>query len=185
VPAPAPSTIDTLGDYAVELLQVCEAAIAKTDAGPIDRAFISPGNPALDCPEQLTVNLSSIAYDTTQPTIPPPAPGHRSAKRFGSLILATYKITAVRCIPVGRGPNVNLYQPPTPAEQQAAALSIVQAAWSCWNDITNAVAAGTIFGGPCKAVYLDALAPLEPSGGSAGWTLQVRAAIDGYPEVGS
>ena len=180
---PGPSTVDTTFELATGLLEACEDAVAATVGGPIDRSFVTFAHPVLDCEvDQLTVHIATIAFENTQPTVPPPAPGHRSSKRFGSLILVTYYVTVARCVTVTRD-NGNVIVPPTPAELADDAQRLNQDAWSIWNTVTNRIAAGELFQGACKAAYLDGMMPLAGSGGMAGWTWQIRAAIDGYTET--
>jgi hypothetical protein len=171
------SNRDTLGDYGQQLLDACVDALQTTAAGPPDYRCLSPGLPALDCPEGLWVHIAGLTEENTQPGSPAPVTGKRT--QFGQLILAVLIVTVTRCIPET--------QPiPSAATLGEVYLKTSQDMWAIWNHLYQLIRAGQIFGGKCSIDHFDLGAPLGISGGSAGWTFQVRPQIDGYvPEVSS
>lgn len=176
-PAPespvTPSTNATLHEYAEDVLDVVAAALATTAGGAIDRAYVSPGLPAVDC-EQVTVTAVGLSKDATAPGNPPPATGHRH--RLGSINLASFAVTIVRdCIPVA-GPRG---APPSTDALDDSALVVNEDVWAVWNALEHAKAAGELLGGACRELYLDNAAPLATSGQMAGWLISFRAAVDG------
>lgn len=175
------SDVTTLDGYATELLALCAAALAETDAGAPTVQFVSPGEPALDCPEMLAVFVTGLAPEQTQPTTPAPAAGHRH-RPPGMVILASFAIVAARCIPVPNPPRTTI----VPADKlTSAAARTNQDVWAIWNRLYWAAHDGSLFGGSCKSFYFDTPAPLPIAGQTAGWTMRLRASIDGYQPAGS
>lgn len=173
------SDVGTLTDYALELLDVCEAAVGSTVGGPIERAFLASALPALDCCPQLTVHIGGLGIENTVPTTPVTAPAHRLTTT-GMLMLAVYVVTVVRCQPVSKE-NRQVFVPPSPDELAAAAIESDQDLWAIWNTVAAAHNAGSLFGGRCPALYFDPPTPLLVEGACGGWEIPFRAAIDGYP----
>jgi hypothetical protein len=170
------STVDTLGDYGQELLDACLAALATTDAGAPAYRCLSPGLPAFDCPEGVWVWVGGIGEEATQPGSPAPVTGRRT--QFGQLILATLLVSVTRCIPESSPlPPVDVLQ--------AVYRQVNQDVWAIWNHLFHLIREGQIFDGACSINHFDVGAPLATSGGSAGWTFQVRPQINGYIPIGS
>jgi hypothetical protein len=165
------SDLNTLGLYGQELLDACVAALDTTDAGAPDYRCLSPGLPAIDCPEGLWVHIAGLAEENTQPGTPSPVTGRRT--RFGQLILATLIVTATRCMPGDQ-------TIPSAADLGAVYTKTSQDMWAIWNHLYRLIRDGQIFDGNCSVNHFDVGAPLGISGGSAGWTFQVRPQIDGY-----
>jgi hypothetical protein len=159
-----------------------DACIASLDTIPVfapglggapERSFISPGTPAFDCCDQLTVHVGGAADAAT-------APGALAAGRkatFGKVNLVQLIATITRCVPI-----VTAKDWPTPTEMNTAAEQLNADGWALWNHTFNLVAAGQLFQ-LCGEVYWDALRSITPSGGCGGWTLTVRVRLDGYQEV--
>lgn len=142
-------------------------------AGAPQRQFVSPGAPAFDCCEdgQLTVHTTAIGED---PHFGPVGSGvkHRASKAHVNL--ATFVVTIVRCVGAyGDG------GPPDPAAMEAVAEQTNADAWALWNGLWSATVSGDLFS-VCGEVYFDGLRAVPTSGNCAGWTLQVRASLDGY-----
>lgn len=169
-----PSTVDTLGEYGHELLDACVAALDTTAAGVPDYTCLSPGLPAFDCPEGLWVWVGGIGEENTQPGSPAPITGRRT--QFGQIILATLLVSVTRCMP-GEQPI------PTADEISAVYRKVNQDVWAIWNHIFHLISTGGIFDGKCSINHFDVGAPLAISGGSAGWTFQVRPQINGYTPI--
>lgn len=167
-----------LHDLAMEYLDACVESLdtiptfAPELGGAPERRFISPGQPALDCCDQLTVHVAG-AVDA------PTSPGGLTAGRkaaYGKVNLVLMVATLTRCVPV-----IEQKKWPTPAAMEAAAAQINADGWALWNHTFNMVASGQLFG-ICQEVYWDTLNSITPSGGCGGWTLGVRVRLDGYQE---
>lgn len=169
------SDVATLFDFADELLTVANQALATTVGGAIDRAFVSPTLPALDCCAQLTVDVRSIQFETTSPTNPLPAIGHRATN---ALYLAVLVITVARCAPV-----VGQNTLPSIADMETSSRETTEDLWAIWNTLQALKREGLLFGGKCPALYIDPPVPLNAEGGCVGWVVSVRPAIDGYEPV--
>jgi hypothetical protein len=166
------SAVATPFTFATTLLGVAQAATATTIGGEITRSFISPGLPALDCCPQLTVHIPAFAVASTQPA-GPLSQGHK--RTTGLVWIATYVITAVRCVPMpdekGNPPSIEL--------MEAAAEQVDQDVWAILNAVYQADRGGLVFAGLCSEVIIDGASPLDPSGGCVGWTIRYRASIPG------
>jgi hypothetical protein len=62
----------------------------------------------------------------------------------------------------------------------AAALLGHQDVWAIWNWISTKFRARELWSGPCKSMSFAPAVPIQPSGASAGWLIQVTLWIDGY-----
>lgn len=170
--------VNTVYEFAQQLLAACETALGTTIGGVPDVSFVSPSLPSLDCPEMLVVDVRSLALDLTSIGNTAPAQLHRIAQR--SMYILTLDATIVRCQPVPEGVTAEL---PDPAAIALAAQKSSQDVWAIWNYVGKLFRANGIFEGKCKPLTFDAAVPVQPSGGSAGWTFQCRMAIDGYDVV--
>lgn len=164
---------------AEEFLDACIASLdtipsfASGLAGAPPRSFISPGQPALDCCDQLTVHVSSVQDAPTSPG--GLADGRREV--FGKINHARMIATSTRCVPI-----ITEKAWPTPAEMNAAAAQINADGWALWNHIFNLGRAKLLF--PlCGEVLWEGLNSIVPSGGCGGWTLSLRVRLDGYEET--
>lgn len=171
--APAASTVATVFDYAEELLTLCDEALLTTPSGTIDRKYVSPGVPAIDC-ATLAVWPSSLGLDTTNPTAPPPS-GHRHV--YGMLNLIGFGIAIVRdCVPVT---GARASDPPLAAALSASAEIISADVWAIWDLIPKRMAEGDLFGGRCTELYMDSALSLPTQGQTAGFVVNVRASVRG------
>lgn len=167
-----PSTLATSFEWAEDLLDVSNTALATTAGGAIDRAFVAAGLPALDCCPQLTVHIAghALLFTTALGAL---GPGHR--RTAGSVRAVRFMVTVVRCAPVPKSDK----SPPSPEAQAAIAEVIAQDAPAIISAVTKADSAGTLFGGRCREFYFDGAASLDPAGGCVGWTISFRASLDG------
>lgn len=166
-----------LYDLAVEWLAVCVTAVADTEGGDIERAFVSPGPPAWDCCPQLTVHVGGPSEGDTAPLSPALQPGHRT-QQTGLVPLLPLTATVIRCVPTFEEGG----ELPSPAEQQVAAREIAEDVWSIWAHTRKAFAEGTLFpslSGSRELIFDSALTQ-APAGGCAGWQIPIRVAIGGY-----
>lgn len=169
------NTVNTLYEFAQQLLAACEEALTTTLGGVPDVSFISPSLPAIDCPEMLVVDIRTLGLDATSIGPGPTAQMHRVAQR--AVYIATMDATIVRCQPVMESITAQL---PDPAAIQLAAQKSHQDLWAIWNYVGVKFRAGDLFEGKCKPLTFDPAVPVQPSGASAGWSFQLRMAVDGY-----
>ena len=164
---------NTLHEFAGELLALCEAAVATTVGGPISRAFVAQSAPALDCCPQLTVHVQGLALDATTPSSPP-ASGAQIA-RPGTVNIVQLVVTVVRCSATWEPPGY-----PSESAMNASAQESNQDLFAIWQAVKHAIRDGSLFEGRCFNVYLDAASPIADLGACAGWTIPVRATVQGY-----
>lgn len=168
----APSTLSTPYEWARQLLEVAQNALPATIGGPIERAFVSAGLPALDCCPQLTVHTAGHGLLSTAA---PGAltPGHRNV--VGQVRYVRYIITLVRCAPV---PGVK-GKPPPPEVQEEFAIIQNQDALAVIAAVNTAYKSGLLWGGTCREFYFDGASSLDPQGGCVGWLFNYRGSIEG------
>ena len=165
--------VTDLDDLANELLTTVGTALLTTAGGAIDRAYVSPGVPVIDCCPMLTVDVRTLTAENTAPTGPSPVIGHRGV-RVPALWLVSLVITVVRC-----AATVEEQQLPSIADLTANATAMNEDLWAIWNWLLEAKRDGLLFDGACTAMYLDP--PLSINqGGCCGWTLQIRVPVNGY-----
>lgn len=161
-----------------ELLEATQAALVLEGA-PVDRAFVSPALPALDCCPQLTVHIGGAAEGDTAPLQPPLQPGHRTPQ-VGVVPLVQLTVTIVRCSPVqDAGGN-----PPAASAIDATAEATAADLWAIWNHLRTLHREGLLFtapaGPPGREMYFDPAFPLNTAGGCAGWQIPLRVSLGGY-----
>lgn len=168
---------------AVQLLEHCVEALDTIPdfepqlVGAPDRSFIAPGQPVWDCCEQLAVHVQQ-AQDAALGS----AGTSGLRPNFGKINHVTLVATITRCIPTGAEKRGGGYTIPTTEALQATAEQINADGWALWNHIYNLIRAGE-FLTLCTEVFFDGLVAVVPAGGCAGWTVVVRARLDGYDEV--
>lgn len=170
------------GDLQDLLLDLLGAAVESLDTipdfhpelqGSPERAFVSPGLPALDCCDQLTVHAVGVLDAPTSPG------GLAAGKRCpGRRPLAGMAVTITRCIPVISDDSTW----PEPSEMEEAAAQLNADAWALWNHLYNLVCADQLFT-LCGEVFWDGLRSIAPQGGCGGWVLNLRVSLDGYEEA--
>lgn len=174
---PTVSTIETLTEYADELLTLCNAALADTVGGEIDRSYLSPPTPPWDC-EQVTVEVASIG-DWPLPTTSTLGSGRRIT---AALNFIGFRIVVIRdCIP-GLDDDGDF---PDPDDIRASAIEGHQDVWAIWTRIRTAYIHGDLFEGNCDHLVFDGATALETSGGHGGYQIDLRAEIAGFANSGS
>lgn len=170
--------VTDLYDLAVEYLEACQAALALTPGGSIERAYVSPGSPAWDCCPQLTVFVGSTGQAATSP-VGGLSEGQRITKT-GAINLIPLVATVLRCVPTaGEGPS----WPSGPA-QEAAARELLCDVWAIWNLLVRRKARNELFGGRCREMMMSPSVPVGPSGACGGWDITVLVQLDGFdPEA--
>lgn len=144
-----------------------------------DRAYVSPGLPAFDC-EQLTVHATLLGEETTSPLSPNAATGQRH--KFGRVTLVTFTTSIARCLVV-QTDNV----PPDPLQEDIASRQILADARVIWETYYWHSRQNTLLDADrCSIRKMNASQPVDPSGGIAGWLINMTVEIDGYnPVAGS
>ena len=159
-----------LHDLALDVLDAA-AAILQGESEAAEHIYLSHGPPALDCPDQLTVHITTIGEAATQQT-DPLAPGMRKAR----VNLTGLAVTITRCYP-----TVDDHGNAPPADELTAASARLNAdGWALWNGLWRRRA--ELFS-TCEAVFFDGLAALDAQGGIAGWVMPIRVELGGYAPV--
>jgi hypothetical protein len=171
------STVTSLDDLALALLEVAEDALADTEGGTPDVIFNSVGPPPFDCCPMLAVHVPSLGVEPMNPSGPPMATGRQAS--YGRLNLASLIITATRCAPTIKGGET-----PSVSEMNAAANLVRQDMWVLWNAIYHAIKNGD-FKDTCSDVHIDRAQAIPEQGGCAGVQVIVRAELHGIPNPGS
>jgi len=176
----AVSTTASVHEIAAELLTACETILATTVGGPVQRAYLYPGLPALDfaC-DQVAVYQSGIGEEQMSPLTPIPVVGQR--QRLGRVNLVSLTVMAARCIRVGRT-TTGGYTPPTVSAVTEDAEKIMEDGWALWCGISAAIREDGLFGGTCQDIKLLGMIPMLPQGALAGWTLTIQFELGGIPE---
>jgi hypothetical protein len=161
---------------AQEFLDACIEALdtiptfAPGLGGAPERSFVSPGLPAFDCCDQLTVHVSGV-------TDGPNSPANFSGRSASSMKVNTVGLvaTATRCLP-SEG------EPPSAVDLSASAEQVDADGWALWNHIYNLIRADQLFT-LCGEVFWDGLRSINPQGGCGGFTLNLRVELEGYEET--
>jgi hypothetical protein len=153
----AEQALDTIPGFAPGL----EGAPART--------FVSAGQPALDCCNQLSVNAATIREGATAPGGLGAGTRHRMNFRLNHVGI---NVWITRCLDTDQLP------PPVTA-LTALAEQVNADGWALWNHLWNLARSGDLVS-LCDEVFFDALTPLQPSGGCSGWLLNLRVELHGY-----
>lgn len=167
----------------VELLNACDAAVAASPGGIIDRAYVSPGPPPWDC-SSLVVYAGGPQPGNTLPLMPPMQPMHR-IDRVGTVNLVSLTVIVIRCcVPiVGEDQTSAIVDP---LEIQAVAAQTNGDVWAIWNHLASLKRAGQLFawsdraGHQTREMEFGPAVALATSGGCAGWQIEVRVQLSGY-----
>lgn len=160
---------------ATDYLNLCLVALATTTGGAPARSFVSPGVPAWDCPNQLSVHVGGPAIADTLPLVPVLQPGHR-VTTTGEVNLLGLTATILRCAPL---PSAN-GQPPTPAQINAVSQVTTADLWAIWAHIKAGKRAATFFAPKERELFIDPAVSLNQAGGVCGWEITIRVQLDGY-----
>jgi hypothetical protein len=153
-------------DASIEALDTIPSSAPGLGGAP-ERSFISPGIPAFDCCDQLTVHAQAV---TEHP--PGQSNSHMKDARKNLVMLV---VTATRCH--------DLEEVPPPIETLETTAEQMNAdGWALWNHLWNLMRSGDLFT-LCDEVFWEGLRALTPSGGCGGWTLTLRVALEGYEGI--
>lgn len=168
---------------ALELLAADEEALdtipilAPGLEGAPERAFVSPGLPSFDCCPQLTVHVQDITDASVSPG------GLMEGKRnvTGKKIYVRLVTTIIRCVPDSRSGQILTTMPFT-SDLQAAAEQTNADAWALYNHIFAMWRSGD-FLSLCSNLVFEGARSVGEQGKCAGWTLTLRAMLDGYDDL--
>jgi hypothetical protein len=142
--------------------------------GAPERAFIANGTPALDCCPMLAVASAPIREAPTQPLEMGAGTRHQQEFRKN---YAGWTVWIIRC-----GPTADII--PTAEEMNDISAQTYADSWALWNYLWNRARdrSDPLFT-ICGGVYFDTIAPITPAGGCYGWSLQIRAELEGFEGV--
>jgi hypothetical protein len=169
------ATLDDLNDVAEAFLMASIAALELTDAGVPGRAFVSSGEPALDCCGQLSVwnqTLEDVALAGGQGALSPAKKINR-----GTQPSITLRIQATRC-QIGLN-KLGEGELPRPADMQATAKMTNQDAWALRCHLMRELRRDGSLAQVCAGAEFLGAQALTPQGGCVGWTFTIRYPIEG------
>jgi hypothetical protein len=164
-------------DISVAFLAAALEGLAFAEAGPPDRAFVSYGEPALDCCGQLTVYTQSIQEVDLRTRTQFGALGAAKQINRGGAITVTQIVQITRCVTEPKQVGGRLMYPP-PAVQQAEAQMIDEDGWCTWLGISDSLKHGALHN-LCSGAERLGGQKMQPQGGCAGWILTYRYPIEG------
>lgn len=169
------ATVSDIYDVAVAFLAASVTALEATLAGPPERAFVAPGDPALDCCDQLTVHndfLGEVDFAAG------PGVGAKAmAINRGGKAIVTLQIQISRCVPVP-SESGNTVVLPHPVDQQAAARTIDEDGWALWLGLNAELKHGDL-SRICDGAERLGANKMVPQGGCGGWVFTYRYPIQG------
>jgi hypothetical protein len=135
-------------------------------SGAPERTFVSAGQPSLDCCDQLSVNAATIREGATEPGGLGAGTRHRQNFRINHV---GAQVWITRCLdsndPI---PQISAIE--------ALAEQVNADGWALWNYLFRSADLVSV----CDGLFMDALTPLQPSGGCSGWLLSMRLQLAGY-----
>ena len=173
------ATLKTPYQYAEEVKELLEAALAETEEGAVDKSYVYWGRPAIyvGC-DQLVVSGWNIGESNTVGQ--PSSGGVRHI--HGRVNLIGFLVTVARaCAPTFTDEG----DPPTDADLSAAGERMHDSAWACWTRIYQAANAKTLFEGKSRELFMDGLRSLDTSGTMMAFELEFRAEIYGIIASGT
>lgn len=156
-------------DLASDLLTAVETIFASVDPDPValpTRRYVANGVPALDAPDQLTVQVA-------RPYLGRPGREDASIPRGGAFTKTVeLSVMLTRCVPVLKDDGTA----PTVAKLDASAQEILRDGSLLFDGLTRVIARGELFD-TCEDVALGPMVPYGPEGGSGGWVLTVAVQL--------
>jgi hypothetical protein len=167
-----PTDLETI---AQEYLDACIAALAMTPDGAPERAFLSPGVPPWDCPEQLSVHVGGPAIADTLPLQPALEPYHRISVQ-GQVNLISLTATILRCAPTVSDTDIF----PSPEAYALTSTQTYADLWAIWNYCTQAHRALVLFPPKTREFAFDPAVGINMEGNTCGWQITCRVQLDGF-----
>lgn len=174
---PPPSTAASLFALCRELVDAISAGVALSPGGPIPDGFVSPGNPAFDCPPMIAVHAGGPQQADTLPLAPPLQPGDRDV--VGSVNLVVVTATIIRCTPIATQAAGRAMLPST-AKLEDSAAEILGDVWAVWNHLATMKRTELLFAPTHRKMFFDGAVAVPTSGGAAGWQMPFKVQLDGY-----
>jgi hypothetical protein len=166
--------VTDLYEKAAAFLLASQESLAFTPSGPPDRAYVSPGQPAIDC-EQLVVWNESL--NESQFLAGSGAESRAKAINRGGLAKATIRIQITRCVPLPKQSGGKLTWP-APADLAASALQIDEDGWALWLGISAAIRDGDL-AEQCSGAERLGAEKMPLQGGFGGWLFGFRVPLEG------
>lgn len=138
----------------------------------IQTAYVALAQPALDCPDQLTVHVAGLARQPTGAAIPLPDYAQGLAVQTAAVNACSFIITLTRCVPT----QTDTGRSPSSLDYEAASLALLGDLWLLWKGIPAAIREGLLWSG-CEQVILGPATPVNESGGYAGWQLAITGEV--------
>lgn len=138
----------------------------------IDRAYVAPATPALDCPDQLTVHVNALSRQPTFAAAPLLDYAQGLAVQTAAVTTVSFVLTLVRCTPKPAGDGST----PSTLDYEAASLELLSDIWTLWHGVPAGVRDGLLWSG-CEQLVLGPASPMAESGGMAGWQLGIQAEV--------
>jgi hypothetical protein len=169
--------VATVDDLFVVEEAFLSASIAALDQGPgaPARAFVAPGDPALDCCDQLTVHTQTL--NELGLNAGAGANARARAMSRGDKNEALLLIEITRCVPSPQQVNGRVILP-APAEMQAAAQLIAQDGWALWLGLSASLRDGDL-SEVCEGAVRLGAQKLPPQGGCGGWIFTYQYPLGG------
>ena len=171
------ASVDDLNDISLAFLAASIDALNKTPEGAPERAFVSPGEPAMDCCPQLSVHTQLLHEVDVRTRTSAGALGAAKQIIRGGAITVTLSIMVIRCVPGNEEKAGRIIAPP-PEKLQAAAALIDSDGWALWLGLTYALKHGDLKD-TCSGAERLGGTKLTPQGGCGGWVFQYRVPIEG------
>jgi hypothetical protein len=138
----------------------------------VQRAYVALAQPALDCPDQLTVHVAALARQAAGAGVALPDFAHGLATQIATTNQAAFVVTIVRCVPTAGDSGT----PPSTLDYEAASLAVLGDLWLLWKGIPAGVRNGELWQG-CEQAILGPATPVAESGGFAGWQIPVTGEV--------
>ncbi len=171
------ANVSAVYEIAEGFLAAALEGLEHTQAGPPERAFVSYGEPALDCCNQLTVYTQRIGEVDVRTRTQFGALSAQDQINRGGALTVTLIVQITRCI---TSPDMKggLITYPPPSIQQAEAQIIDEDGWAVWLGISNSLKHGDLKNLCSGAIRLGG-DKMVPQGGCAGWIFSYRYPIEG------
>ncbi len=155
---------DAIRDLLDDLLAEAVTALATTGASAApERRYVAHGSVTWDCPLLAThlVRVTPKVLDTR-------------LEKCGIVHDARLAVVLLRCYPVPSDSGT----PPSAAELTDAGRDLATDGQALWKGLTRAWVEGSFPTGiPCSRVTWGSLEPLAPSGGYAGWRVELSVRL--------
>lgn len=172
------TTVTEILDASVDALNTIPDSAPALEGAP-ERSFISSGAPAIECCPgggQLTVHVDSLS------DVPLAAGLDMGKLKAGKKNQVTFVITIARCIDsLSKQSRLRALDMDA---QTATAQQTDADVWALWIYLYNLWRSGDLFS-LCGEVFFEGARPLGQQGGCSGWSIVIRATLNGYENTPS